>query len=110
MARALLRRLDTLDQELLERFYLREEPAEQIQREMRLTETSYRLRKSRAKNQVVRLAAIELRHSPEALRKARLRREQCAEIRRRHEAGESSEVLAREFQVSQQTIRDIARD
>lgn len=43
-----LRRLNARDREILERFYLREQRAEQICREMRLTETQFRLFKSRA--------------------------------------------------------------
>ena len=44
----ILRCLNKLDREILERFYLREESAQQICTEMRLTETQFRLFKSRA--------------------------------------------------------------
>jgi DNA-directed RNA polymerase specialized sigma subunit len=43
-----LRRLKKRDREILERFYLREQNAQQICAEMRLTETQFRLFKSRA--------------------------------------------------------------
>ena len=45
---AVLRRLNKRDREILERFYLREQNAQQICGEMRLTETQFRLFKSRA--------------------------------------------------------------
>jgi RNA polymerase sigma-70 factor (ECF subfamily) len=44
-----LSRLSTRDREILERFYLKEQPMEQICAEMNLTETQFRLHKSRAK-------------------------------------------------------------
>ena len=44
----LLRRLSGRDREILERFYLREQPRAQICGEMHLTETQFRLFKSRA--------------------------------------------------------------
>lgn len=47
-----LRRLGSKQREILIRFYLYEQSAEQIQREMGLTETQYRLLKSRAKSQL----------------------------------------------------------
>lgn len=47
--KATLAQLSQRDREILERFYLREETQEQICREMRLTETQFRLTKSRAK-------------------------------------------------------------
>lgn len=47
--RVLLGRLREIDRELLERFYLKGQPATQVQKEMRLTKTQFRLRKSRAK-------------------------------------------------------------
>jgi RNA polymerase sigma-70 factor, ECF subfamily len=45
---AVLRRLKQRDREILERFYLHEQPAQQICAEMSLTETQFRLFKSRA--------------------------------------------------------------
>ncbi|MBZ5604523.1 MAG: sigma-70 family RNA polymerase sigma factor [Acidobacteriia bacterium] len=47
-ARRALRRLTPRDREILERFYLREQPRAQICFEMRLTDTQFRLFKSRA--------------------------------------------------------------
>lgn len=47
-ARKALRRLDARDREILERFYLAGEPRQQICEEMQLSETQFRLRKSRA--------------------------------------------------------------
>jgi RNA polymerase sigma-70 factor (ECF subfamily) len=49
MAMRVLRSLHKRDREVLMRFYLQEQPAEQICREMDLTETQFRLIKSRAK-------------------------------------------------------------
>jgi RNA polymerase sigma-70 factor (ECF subfamily) len=49
LAKRILGSLRTRDREVLMRFYLREEPAEQVCREMGLTETQFRLIKSRAK-------------------------------------------------------------
>jgi RNA polymerase sigma-70 factor (ECF subfamily) len=46
---SVLRELSERDREILVRFYLKEEPQEQICREMSLTETQFRLLKSRAK-------------------------------------------------------------
>ncbi len=43
-----LNRLHAIDREILIRFYYREEPKEQIQKEMGLNPTQFRLRKSRA--------------------------------------------------------------
>ena len=45
----ILDRLSPRDREILNRFYLQEQPQEQICREMNLTETQFRLLKSRAK-------------------------------------------------------------
>jgi len=49
LMKAVLRTLSPRDREILERFYLKEEPQEQICREMDLSETQFRLLKSRAK-------------------------------------------------------------
>ncbi len=49
LARSVLNRLPRLEREILERFYLQEQTAEDISREMGLTETQFRLAKSRAK-------------------------------------------------------------
>jgi len=49
VAMRVLRSLPTRDREVLVRFYLEEQSAEQICREMELTETQFRLIKSRAK-------------------------------------------------------------
>lgn len=50
-----LRRMRPKDREILERFYIHAQPPEQILAEMQITETQFRLRKSRAK---VALAAL----------------------------------------------------
>jgi RNA polymerase sigma-70 factor (ECF subfamily) len=50
--------LNPRDREVLTRFYLRDEPADKIQREMQLTDTQFRLLKSRAK---ARFAELGLR-------------------------------------------------
>jgi RNA polymerase sigma-70 factor (ECF subfamily) len=47
-ARGVLRRLSARDREIIERFYFAEQAPEQICREMKLTETQFRLCKSRA--------------------------------------------------------------
>jgi RNA polymerase sigma factor (sigma-70 family) len=49
LMKAVLQSLSARDRDILERFYLKEEPQEQICREMDLTETQFRLLKSRAK-------------------------------------------------------------
>ena len=49
LMKAVLRTLSPRDREILERFYLKEEPQKQICREMDLSETQFRLLKSRAK-------------------------------------------------------------
>jgi RNA polymerase sigma-70 factor, ECF subfamily len=51
MVRA-LETLKPLDREILERFYVREQDAETIQRELTLTDTQFRLRKTRAKQKL----------------------------------------------------------
>jgi RNA polymerase sigma-70 factor (ECF subfamily) len=60
------------DREILTRFYLREETQEQICREMRLTETQFRLLKSRAKSRFGELGKRRLSATP--LRRDFLRR------------------------------------
>jgi DNA-directed RNA polymerase specialized sigma24 family protein len=57
-AEKLLRRLSVRDREILERFYLREQPAEQICGEMQLTETQFCLFKSRAIARCCAIASI----------------------------------------------------
>ena len=49
LAYRVLKGLSRRDREILIRFYLREEPQEVICRQMKLTETQFRLLKSRAK-------------------------------------------------------------
>jgi DNA-directed RNA polymerase specialized sigma24 family protein len=49
IALRILKSIGKRDREVLIRFYLEEQPAEQICREMNLTETQFRLIKSRAK-------------------------------------------------------------
>jgi RNA polymerase sigma-70 factor (ECF subfamily) len=49
LMKAVLQSLSPRDRDILERFYLKEEPQEQICREMDLSETQFRLLKSRAK-------------------------------------------------------------
>lgn len=49
LMRSALAALNDRDRDILVRFYLKEQPQEQICREMRLTETQFRLLKSRAK-------------------------------------------------------------
>src|SRR5208283_339467 len=51
IAKGVLEQLSGGDREILVRFYVREEPPEQICREMGLTETQFRLAKARAKAQ-----------------------------------------------------------
>ncbi len=53
---AVLRRLSVRDQEIIERFYFREQDAGQICGEMHLTDTQFRLYKSRALAKCSRLA------------------------------------------------------
>ncbi len=56
--RKIMRVLNGRDREILERFYLREQPRAQICGEMRLTDTQFRLFKSRAIARCTMLAAI----------------------------------------------------
>jgi RNA polymerase sigma-70 factor (ECF subfamily) len=49
IAANVLKGISRRDREILMRFYLHEQPQEQICKEMRLTETQFRLLKSRAK-------------------------------------------------------------
>ncbi len=60
LAKRILGSLHKRDREVLMRFYLREEPAEQICREMGLTETQFRLIKSRAKARFTELGRRRL--------------------------------------------------
>ena len=55
VVRTLLEELPERDREVLRRFYILEQSQEQICRDMQLTETQYRLMKSRAKNRLVEL-------------------------------------------------------
>ena len=55
MAQTLLQQVSGRDREVLIRFYLKEQPQDQICRDMQLTETQFRLLKSRAK---ARLSAL----------------------------------------------------
>jgi DNA-directed RNA polymerase specialized sigma24 family protein len=50
--------------EILTRFYLREQPPEQIQSEMRLTATQFNLLKSRAKAKLTDLVRQKLKPNP----------------------------------------------
>jgi len=60
LAMRILGSLHKRDRQVLTRFYLREEPAEQICREMDLTETQFRLIKSRAKARFTELGRRRL--------------------------------------------------
>ena len=60
LAMRLLGSLPKRDREVLMRFYLEEQPAEQICREMELTETQFRLIKSRAKARYTELGRRRL--------------------------------------------------
>jgi len=62
-----LRRLNPRDREILERFYFNEQNHEQICREMRLTETQFRLFKSRA---IARCFELASRPPPRPLRRS----------------------------------------
>jgi RNA polymerase sigma-70 factor, ECF subfamily len=59
--RSALQGLPHRDQEILIRFYLHEQPKEQICREMQLTATQFRLHKSRAKAKLGQLGKLRLR-------------------------------------------------
>jgi len=60
VAMRVLKGLNRRDREVLTRFYLKEESAEQIRREMRLSETQFRLIKSRAKARFAELGKRRL--------------------------------------------------
>lgn len=59
-----LRGMSRRDREVLTRFYLREQPQEQICKEMHLTETQFRLLKSRAKTRFGELGRRHLAKRP----------------------------------------------
>jgi DNA-directed RNA polymerase specialized sigma24 family protein len=59
-----LRGLSKRDREILTRFYLDEQPQEQICEEMQLTETQFRLFKSRAKTRFGELGRKKLSKKP----------------------------------------------
>jgi DNA-directed RNA polymerase specialized sigma24 family protein len=58
--RKILAKMKARDREILTRFYLHEQPPEQIQREMGLTLTQFNLYKSRAKNRLTELVHRKL--------------------------------------------------
>ena len=60
----ILRGLSSKDREVLTRFYLEEQPQEQICKEMRLSETQFRLLKSRAKTRFGELGKKKLLRRP----------------------------------------------
>jgi RNA polymerase sigma factor (sigma-70 family) len=60
--RGLLGTLSDKEREILTRFYLREEPKERICEEMNLTDTQFRLTKSRAKQRLSRLSQEQNLH------------------------------------------------
>jgi len=62
----LMEELDDRDREVLRRFYLDEQPQDQICREMKLTSTQYRLIKSRAKARLEEMGKRLLEPSPVA--------------------------------------------
>jgi RNA polymerase sigma-70 factor (ECF subfamily) len=62
--RCILRKLSDRDREVLTRFYLNEQSQEQICREMDLTETQFRLLKSRAKARFGELGKRKLQQKP----------------------------------------------
>jgi RNA polymerase sigma-70 factor (ECF subfamily) len=55
-----LARLDFRDREILIRFYLLEQPREQIQSELRMSPTQFRLAKSRAKDRFARIGRAQV--------------------------------------------------
>lgn len=59
----ILDKLPPTRREILRRFYLDEQPAEEIQRDMHLTQTQFRLLKSRAKAQFAELGKRRLQRS-----------------------------------------------
>lgn len=71
LARSVLEEMSERDREILTRFYLREQPQEQICEEMDLTETQFRLLKSRAKARFADAGRRRLRGN--GLRSFRLR-------------------------------------
>jgi hypothetical protein len=81
----MLRQLRERDREILLRFYVHGEQAEQIRREMQLTETQFRLIKSRAKLKFEQL--VQARLSGRTAEKAV---PQCRPARPRHESRKRS--------------------
>lgn len=66
LIRKTLRKLSARDREILVRFYLQEQSPEQICEEMRMTDTQFRLYKSRAKAKFGELGKKELQRRPPA--------------------------------------------
>src|SRR4051794_8335505 len=64
LMRRVLKGLSTRDREILTRFYLHEQPQDQICREMKLTDTQFRLLKSRAKARFGELGRRRLETRP----------------------------------------------
>lgn len=60
----ILRRLPVRDREILSRFYLDDQPAEQICQEMGLSETQFRLIKSRAKTRFTEIGRRKVAQKP----------------------------------------------
>jgi RNA polymerase sigma-70 factor, ECF subfamily len=64
MMEALLRQMKPRDRDILKRFYLEDQPQEQIRAEMNLTQTQFRLYKSRAKARFSLLALAQMNRRP----------------------------------------------
>jgi len=64
LMRRVLKGLSSRDREILTRFYLSEQPQEQICQEMNLTDTQFRLLKSRAKARFGELGRRRLESRP----------------------------------------------
>jgi RNA polymerase sigma-70 factor, ECF subfamily len=62
----ILHSMNERDCDVLRRFYIQEQSKEQICEEMRLTNTQFRLLKSRAKSRFAKLGAVKLRQSSNA--------------------------------------------
>lgn len=88
-AREMLAQLRERDREILLRFYVKGEAAEQIRTEMRLTETQFRLIKSRAKLKFEQLVQARLNQ-----RTTEAEAPQCRPARARREAAGKAKAMA----------------
>ena len=77
LMKSALAALPERDREILVRYYLKEQPQEQICREMSLTDTQFRLSKSRAKAKFGEIGQKRLKASGDFLKSVRIQPSEC---------------------------------